>query len=243
MKIIAIGDVHGRDFWKKVAKAESDFDQFIFIGDYFDSFTISPEKQQDNFQEILEFKKAQPEKVTLLIGNHDLHYMPFAKQTCSGYNPANKIRVGTQLGQLVEEGHMKVAHQVEDNVLFSHAGISKTWLGMRLMHNVKKIDVEFINDSFLKYPELFEFSSDDKSGYGEHPTQSPLWIRPESLRVDLAGEGIIQVIGHTGMEQVCNVENKIIMLDAPKSQEYLIIENGEMKPKKLKKWLKKENTG
>ncbi len=36
MKIITIGDIHGRDFWKKIL--EEPMDQLVFIGDYFDSY-------------------------------------------------------------------------------------------------------------------------------------------------------------------------------------------------------------
>jgi predicted phosphodiesterase len=36
MKTIAVGDIHGRDSWKRLAEQES-FDQIIFLGDYFDS--------------------------------------------------------------------------------------------------------------------------------------------------------------------------------------------------------------
>jgi predicted phosphodiesterase len=37
MKIVTLGDTHGRDIWKTIVKIEEDFDKFIFIGDYFDT--------------------------------------------------------------------------------------------------------------------------------------------------------------------------------------------------------------
>jgi predicted phosphodiesterase len=40
MKIVAIGDIHGRDYWKQIIEQEQDADVFVFVGDYFDSFTI-----------------------------------------------------------------------------------------------------------------------------------------------------------------------------------------------------------
>lgn len=62
MEVIAIGDVHGRSFWKLVANTKR-FDRLVILGDYFDSFNISAQEQIRNFQEIITFKEAYPEKV------------------------------------------------------------------------------------------------------------------------------------------------------------------------------------
>lgn len=233
MKIIAVGDVHGRDFWKKVAEKESDFDMFIFIGDYFDSFNISPEKQQENFLEILDFKTRNEDKVKMLIGNHDMHYLPWATQQCSGFSVENLVKMTSLLSQLVKAGRMQVCWQ-HKNVMFSHAGFTRTWLtntgifeGLPLEAEVNVQD--FVNDLFLKRIELFEYQSIDTSGYGEHIAQSPLWVRPDSLKTDTGG-GITQVIGHTTFDNIFAItdfdeENKqpIICIDAPKSGEYIFI--------------------
>lgn len=74
MKIIALGDIHGRDIWKDIVKKESDADKIVFVGDYVDTHdNISPYKQVDNFKEIVEYKKENKDKVILLIGNHKLN--------------------------------------------------------------------------------------------------------------------------------------------------------------------------
>ena len=36
MKIIALGDIHGRTIWKQIISKEI-FDRMAFIGDYFDA--------------------------------------------------------------------------------------------------------------------------------------------------------------------------------------------------------------
>ena len=73
MKITAIGDIHGRNIWKDIVEKESDSDKIVFVGDYVDTYdNISPGQQVKNFEEILEFKKTNPNKVTLLLGNHKL---------------------------------------------------------------------------------------------------------------------------------------------------------------------------
>lgn len=52
MKIIAIGDTHGKSVWKEVVNKELDnCDKFIFIGDYFDCYGKLTQAQEiDNFK-------------------------------------------------------------------------------------------------------------------------------------------------------------------------------------------------
>ena len=64
-----IGDIHGRDAWKRLVD-ESCIN--IFVGDYFDPYDrIHFMDLQYNFMEIIEYKKKHPENVVLLYGNHD----------------------------------------------------------------------------------------------------------------------------------------------------------------------------
>lgn len=73
MKTIAIGDCHGRSFWKLITQIEKDADEIVFLGDYFDSRDgFTGVEQIHNFKEILEYKESTEKKVTLLIGNHIL---------------------------------------------------------------------------------------------------------------------------------------------------------------------------
>ena len=75
MRILAIGDIHGRDSWKDIIN-DNVFDKVVFLGDYFDSREeISGAKQLYNFKEILQFKKYNIDKVVLLVGNHEFHYL------------------------------------------------------------------------------------------------------------------------------------------------------------------------
>lgn len=67
LKVAVIADIHGRDFWKKAK--EKEYDKVIFLGDYLDSYTISPTKQKDNLFEIYEWWK-NDKRVKCLIANH-----------------------------------------------------------------------------------------------------------------------------------------------------------------------------
>ena len=54
-KIVVIGDIHGHDSWKKLIELNPDATEFVFIGDYFDSFSIPHVEQIYNYKEIIAF--------------------------------------------------------------------------------------------------------------------------------------------------------------------------------------------
>lgn len=128
MKIIVIGDIHGLNTWQDIISKENNFDKVIFIGDYWDSFNISYEKQRNNFLNILEFKRKNPDKVILLFGNHDYHYlmMDFGERY-SGFQKAYCYIIRDELIKGIRENIFKMCH-IENDFLFSHAGITNTWL-------------------------------------------------------------------------------------------------------------------
>ena len=75
-KILFIGDVHGRDGWIDIAnEALRNFRHVVFLGDYVDSFHLRPVIIKHNLEAIIGFKIQNPDKVTLLLGNHDWAYI------------------------------------------------------------------------------------------------------------------------------------------------------------------------
>ena len=88
MKILINPDIHGRVFWKYSIEHKDEFDKIIFLGDYLDAY--SPDllvNEKDNFKEIIQFKKDNLDKVILLLGNHDCHYINSKILHSSRYNP------------------------------------------------------------------------------------------------------------------------------------------------------------
>jgi len=74
---LIIPDVHGRTFWKEAVNKHPD-SHVVFLGDYLDPYPwegISTPDAIRNLMEIIEFKRTNPDRVTLLIGNHDIHYI------------------------------------------------------------------------------------------------------------------------------------------------------------------------
>src|ERR1700743_608482 len=117
MNHIVIGDIHGRNAWQKVnIKA---YDKVVFIGDYADSPDQSDFAILENLKMIVALKKRHPEKVVLLLGNHDIHYLHFPSFQCSGFRSSMQ-RDLTALYR-ANADFFQVAYQ-KDNYLFTHAG-------------------------------------------------------------------------------------------------------------------------
>lgn len=194
-KTVIIGDVHGKTCWREVLKEQQDADKVVFIGDYFDCFeNISTLSQISNFRAIVELKKADPNKYVILIGNHDWHYM----RNFEGYNPYSGFQVYTwqDIQETIESAkqYLQICH-VQDNFLFSHAGVSKAWSWKNSidLSNIEKS----VNELFETNPKAFNFASHIHwDSYGNHKDNGPLWIRPKAL-VDDPLKGFVQVVGHT----------------------------------------------
>lgn len=76
--MIVIPDVHGRPFWRKAVNEYLGKEPILFLGDYLDPYAyegITPADAYQLFHEIIDLKKAHPDDITLLLGNHDLHYL------------------------------------------------------------------------------------------------------------------------------------------------------------------------
>lgn len=231
MKIIALGDTHGRDIWKQIVKVEEDFDKFIFIGDYFDTREgIDASTQIQNFKEILEFKKANPDKVFLLIGNHDFHYLKGCGETYSGYQQYAAMDINEVLQPAVTSGHMQICH-VFDEYIFSHAGLTNTWCENNDidLYNIE----ESVNVRFMKNMESFKFEYGenlDKSG--DDVTQSPLWVRIPSLFRDMV-KGFTYIVGHTTVKEMHMASNIVAIDCLGTSNEYLVIQDGQAFARKI----------
>lgn len=225
MKILALGDIHGRNHWKEITSKET-FDLVVFVGDYFDTHDrgYSPNRQLENFKEILEFKKANKDKVILLTGNHDYHYIPEITERYSGYNPNYAKDFGVVIKSALKEDFLQMCFSI-DNLLFSHAGVTKTWCAA---NEIDLTDIaNSINSLFKTDKKAFGFTyGRNFDSSGDDITQPPIWVRPISLCLDSVNN-YKQIVGHTTVRKI-SVFEKIpaILIDAlGTSKEYLVYEN------------------
>lgn len=79
-KILIIPDVHGRKFWRRAIERglKENVDKIIFLGDYGDPYGSEEISHKDalmELEDIIQFQENNPNKVVLLLGNHDAHYL------------------------------------------------------------------------------------------------------------------------------------------------------------------------
>ena len=133
MSILVIPDIHGRNFWKEaVEKSIDKVEKIIFLGDYLDPYPwegITRKEAIANFQEIIDFKKENKDKVVLLLGNHDFPYIDKKVfYTRSRYDSSNAyhieemFRSHRSLFQLADEALIN-----GKAYLFTHAGLIPYW--------------------------------------------------------------------------------------------------------------------
>ena len=248
MKTIVLGDIHGRECWKRILKAEADADRVVFVGDYLDPYVDMDVKTiLDNLIDIIDFARNPPDgiQVDLLVGNHDFHYLPYGTMRYSRYIPyAGFGRV------LTENQHLlKACVSIDDKYLISHAGISTKWYRRVAGEGLSIQDlptlVRQVNLLWEDKPATFEFSGAEPSG--DSSAVSPTWIRPYSLVQDnldsmFEHSKIVQIFGHTQVQGIYSYhhndlldtgflqkgiqkDSRYILIDCIKD-EYLIIEDG-----------------
>ena len=235
MKTIVLGDTHGRGIWQLIVQRENP-DRVIFIGDYWDSFDIPYLDQMYNFKQIVHYARTSDKEVILLTGNHDVHYQKWAIEARENYSGFQAIHANDICQELqLNEDIMQMAYKM-DNFLFTHAGVTKTWLKLMEIENDENM-VDAINDIAKFKPRMFAFGAIGRGGwvdsYGDNIWQNPTWIRPKSLMKDSKDLGYIQVVGHT-TQNCIDIKGKstggnYYFIDALEtSGEYLIIEDDKI---------------
>lgn len=200
MKYLIIPDVHGRNYNQWYGKIQT-VDKVIFLGDYLDSFNISSEKQLEELKKIIALKKKYPNKIILLLGNHELPYINMKVYgTCSGfqqdiYFEANRLyNDNLHLFQICYE-HV-AEKEGNKNWIFSHAGIQQSLLNTinKYREDYPNLSLcQFINQNWKLIKELTYVS---KHNGGLDPYDGLFWIRPSKLLKTLPKE-FNQIVGHT----------------------------------------------
>lgn len=190
--ILVIPDVHGRTFWEESVKLYGDdAKRVVFLGDYLDPYPeefIKSDQAYENFLKIIEFAKSSG-KTTLLLGNHDLHYIDgeFTRSTRYNYD-FRKIYKKTykQNKDLFSLAYM------EKDILFTHAGVHPDWLRIN-----KFVLPESNIDTWLNSLDLKYFGQVGRSRGGYFPVGSPVWADINEFDYITQDLGFHQIVGHT----------------------------------------------
>ena len=211
----------------------------IFLGDYLDPYTyydgILPSEALANFKDILAYKKANKERVTLLLGNHDIHY--FGREL----NSSRKDRMNNDaIHQLYKKNLplFKLAMTLctgGKSFLFTHAGIDPRWLTLR-MPEVEANDVNSICSAlnsklesekvFLDFVKIALMDvSASRWGYARYP--SPVWTDETDHRyMQERLPDVYQIFGHTQQESEPIITEHYACLDCRRA--FLLTDKGNI---------------
>lgn len=217
-KILIIPDVHGRTFWKK-ALDTGEYEKVIFLGDYVDPYEfegITSEMALDNFKSIIAYKQQNTDKVVLLLGNHDLHYFSEYYYELAGgsrYNPFLAMTLhrlfwdNRQLFQLAWETELGDKHY-----LFSHAGITQTWLSENV-EQIGKPDAWHLNRLIQTNEGLEALAQVGRLRGGYYESGSMVWADVDELAMSDPLPNCYQVVGHTMQLDSPIITDKFACLD------------------------------
>lgn len=197
MRFLVFGDLHGENRWQKEVEKIDSYDRVIFMGDYMDSFTHYDVELIENLNNIIDFKNSYPDKVTLLLGNHDNHYLfsDFPETRCSGFRSHIYLRVKTRFKN--NEDFFQAAYQFED-LLFTHGGL----LNVHYQHlnNIVKKEESMRYDTYLNMifenkPRTMFLVSGLRGGGDSH--SGIFWTDWRELIAEKNILPINQIVGHT----------------------------------------------
>ncbi len=207
MKHIVVGDLHGKNCWKQIDV--SAYDRVVFLGDYVDHWTHTNTEILSNLEEIIAFKRQYPDKVILLLGNHDVQYLYFPYFRCTGFRPLMQ----PDLTDLFHRNRelFQVAYQ-QGNHLFTHAGVTNDWyddLLSLLATSRLKISTDRIADLLNKVDQTASRSilhtvGEERGGIGNGGIT---WADKKETTADML-TGYHQVVGHTPVPHVETIGNK-----------------------------------
>ena len=207
--MLVIGDIHGSKFWKNIVNQHLDEDYIVFVGDYVDTHNaMSNTKMLKNLLDIIKFKEKYPDKVKLLLGNHDIHYYFLnSSYRGSGFNFDMMFEFNTIFKN---RKHLFQVAFMYNNTIVSHAGITNRlyqsvesdykdaldlgW-GDGNEHNTIADKFNFLFNINSKY--LF-YIGDERGGLD--PFSGIFWAGMKELCEDYL-VGYNQVIGHTHLAE------------------------------------------
>ena len=209
--MIIIPDIHGRVFWKKPVEGNLGKEHIIFLGDYVDPYEyegFTPSEALRSFETIVEIKRSHPEDVTLLLGNHDLHYVD-GNIMGARYD----FLRGASLKRLIlnDDSMFQMAYETTaggKKILFTHAGVLWGWVEMHadLFDTNKPDEVGNILNALWSKAKTRPFltmalADVSKERWGNSAYGSPIWSDVADIG-DSTYElpGIYQIFGHSQQE-------------------------------------------
>lgn len=235
--MIIIPDVHGRDFWEKPVLERLGKEHILFLGDYLDPYEGEWVRHEDvfpRFERLLQLKKEHPDKVTLLLGNHDLHYVD---RHLNG-GRFDIVHAGrNRAAFLSNAGLFQMAYEMTvggTRLLFTHAGVQAAWLAKhRVILDIEHSEniADCLNRMWwdeTRRPDLLKVLNDvPYSRWGRCRYGSPIWNDVDDFtkgKEELPG--YFQIIGHSQQEYAPVITDYYACLDCRRA--FVLTEEGNI---------------
>jgi hypothetical protein len=191
------------------------------MGDYLDPY--HPVNQQEllhNLQEIIRFKQDNPDRVILLLGNHDLHYFTTDIVPSSRFDffLAEKASVVFR-----DNFHLFQYAFQEENCFFSHAGIVHKWFIDDFKGDINRNIAEQLNNPKAGQIEALCRCGEERGG-SRGTAGGIFWADVKELFEPL--QGYTQIVGHNRVKDIIehiNNGGRIIFCDCLWNGHYLKI--------------------
>ena len=217
---IVISDLHGESFkeqYNKILDLDIEFNNIILLGDYFHSYnrSVNGKYQLRHFEEMIDISK-RDKRVIMLIGNHDIMHL-------IGHRPAVTMfpaEVSRKIKELIEE-NLKLFRVVwkGDKYVYSHAGVSKTFMRNNNLNTLEEINEIFWNKEYKRF-EVY-----DNAELRDWEKYTPTVMRFEVLCNDYWCEN--QVVGHTELPFIQIKKGKIIGIETFSHNNIIMIDESE----------------
>lgn len=210
MRVLFVGDVHNHKYiFDDIKRLDNkyDFDRVIFFGDYVDDWNTTNHQSLETLEKVINLKNINPEKYTLLWGNHENSY---AGYKCSGHRFELDDVVELKLKDNIDLfDFYTIVKCGEIEYVCTHAGITNDYVNKVL--NGKdhwRETIEIFNKNKLKNLDMTALCNYIRGGSDE--CSSFLWAdKREHLYYASFEEPIIkyQIVGHTPVENISLVNN------------------------------------
>lgn len=264
MKTIVIGDVHQRvESVKSILAKEIDYDEVVFLGDWFDSFyeppMVSSMTDTAEYLRHLVMDHDHKSKFVFLVGNHDMSYIYNNRASsmtsihkavefyCSGFSPSKakkfrKVFYDEGLKDDFFHKNFKMVHQTQKFTL-SHAGLHERHIPVGKSADIvinEIIPHAWRNFRDFTIPHHWLLSGAGRYRGGDCMVGGVLWL---DWRVEFKASEHIgrQIVGHTTIKMPevvhMNTDKESWNLDTEK--DYGVIIDGMMVTRPIPAWEQK----
>ena len=218
MRVLILPDIHGRSFWKEsVEKHLDDCDKIIFLGDYMDPYgyeKIDYSEAMSNFVQIINFADKHDDKVILLLGNHDAHYISGEAERSSRFSLWHSREIRAIFKDDISLFKIAAEFTInKERFLFTHAGVVSSWYD-KYKNKIGELSADNLNKLITGKADNYDILTEvGRIRGGWNICGGPLWADVVEHIENKPIDGIYQIFGHTQLKDDPYITDNFACLD------------------------------